>query len=102
MTLKPLFENILVKLEEKQETGGIVMGDKPFGELVRAKIIDIGEGELSPSLTATQVASGVTNIPIPLKVNTYVYFQKSSAKLLTFEGEEFYLLDWRHVYAKEE
>jgi co-chaperonin GroES (HSP10) len=104
MVIKPLFGNILIQIEEKEETG-IVLGEKSFNDLLRAKVIELGDGEMTPYCgggTGSGGGSSFTITPIPLKKFSYIYFYKNDAKPITIDGKEMYILNWRSVYAKEE
>lgn len=98
MVLKPLFNKTLVHPEEKEEKG-ILLGEKSPNELIRARVIDVGNGKLKNFTNSLQNAQD--NIQIPFINGDFIYFSIFDAKPVTIDGETYYMLECLDVYGKE-
>jgi len=98
MALKPLFNKILVHPEEKEEKG-ILLGEKSPNELLRAKVIDVGDGKCKNF--AKPLENAQENILIPFVSGDFIYFSVFDAKPVTIDGETYYMLECLDVYGKE-
>lgn len=98
MVLKPLFNKILVHPEEKEEKG-ILLGEKSSNELLRAKVIDVGDGIYKNFTKPLENAQ--ENVLIPFVNGDFIYFSLFDAKPVSIDGETYYMLDCLDVYGKE-
>lgn len=78
MTFKPYGKRLLVKLaqEEKTTTGGFIIPTKDRGDLISAKVVEVGE-----------------EIPRGLLDMTVYYRERSGETKINLEGEDYYILD---------
>jgi len=85
MTLKVVFNNILVKIIEDKST--IVLSEEA-GQPQRGEVIAIG--------------GGTKDFPMQVRPTTVVYFNQSDARKIEFEGEQLYVLSQLDILAYEE
>ena len=97
MTIKPLSDRVLIKLEKAEEettAGGLIlMNNSATGEPVTAKVVACGPGQVS--------ASG-TVVPMTVKVGDTVLVNKSAGQTIKIDGEELVLLYESEIIAVAE
>ncbi len=83
MTMKPLADRVLIKVEKEEEktVGGLVLATKnPAGVPAKGKVVACGEGKFSPN---------GTRVP---KVGDTVLISHSAGQTVKLDGEELTLV----------
>ena len=87
MTMKPLADRVLIKVEKEQEektAGGLVLATKnPAGVPAKGKVVACGEGKFSPKWA---------RIPMEGKVGDTVLISHSAGQTIKLDGEELTLV----------
>ncbi|MGN1404196.1 MAG: co-chaperone GroES [Ruminococcus sp.] len=86
MTMKPLADRVLIKVEKDQEektAGGLVLATKTPAGPAKGKVVACGEGKY---------ASNGTRIPMQVKVGDTVLISHSAGQTIKMDGEEFTLV----------
>ena len=95
MTMKPLADRVLIKVEKEHEettAGGLVLATKtPAGVSAKGKVVACGEGKY---------ASNGTRIPMQVKVGDTVLFNHSAGQTIKVDGEEYTMKYIKNVYLK--
>jgi len=85
MTMKPLADRVLIKVEKEQEektAGGLVLATKnPAGVPAKGKVVACGEGKFSPK-----------GARIPMEVKVGVLISHSAGQTIKLDGEELTLV----------
>jgi len=94
MNLKPLYDRVIVKPIEAEETtaGGIIIPDAAKEKPTKGEVVAVGEGKFVD-------ATGSTRAP-KLKVGDKVIYGKYSGTPFTIEGEEVMIIKASDVLAK--
>lgn len=97
MTMKPLADRVLIKVEKEQEektAGGLVLATKtPAGVPAKGKVVACGEGKF---------ASNGTRIPMQVKVGDTVLISHSAGQTIKTDGEELTLVYESEILAVTE
>ena len=99
--LTATFDNLLIQL--KEDDSPIVI-EKTSSELKRGEVVSVGPGTLH-SMTAAQLVNGgggANRNHMEFHEGDTVYFDERDAKIISKDGEIFYVLDQAYVYAREE
>ena len=91
--LKPLYDKIVVKVEEPQEQrtpSGIIIPDTAQEKPQVGEVIAVGEGKL--------LQNGEIK-PLRVKVGDYVVFNKYAGTEVELEGEKYLILSEEEVLA---
>ncbi len=84
MTMKPLADRVLIKVEKEQEektAGGLVLATKnPAGVPAKGTVVACGEGKY---------ATNGTRIPMQVKVGDTVLFSHNAGQMVKMDGEEY-------------
>ena len=86
MTMKPLADRVLIKVEKEAEktVGGMVLATKnPAGVPAKGKVVACGEGKFSPN---------GTRVPMEVKVGDTVLISHSAGQTVKLDGEELTLV----------
>lgn len=87
MTMKPLADRVLIKVEKEQEektAGGLVLATKnPAGVPAKGKVVACGEGKFSPK---------GARIPMEVKMGDTVLISHSAGQTIKLDGEELTLV----------
>ena len=101
MVLLATFDNLLIQL--KEDDSPIVI-EKTSSELKRGEVVSVGPGTMH-AMTATQMVNGggsSNRNHVDFHEGDVVYFDERDAKIISKDGETFYVLDQIYVYAREE
>ncbi|WP_298484126.1 co-chaperone GroES [uncultured Ruminococcus sp.] len=87
MTMKPLADRVLIKVEKDQEektAGGLVLATKtPAGVPAKGKVVACGEGKYAPN---------GTRVPMQVKVGDTVLISQGAGQKIKLDGEELVLV----------
>jgi chaperonin GroES len=91
-TLKPLFDNVLIKpLEAEEKTAsGIILPDTAQEKPQMGKIIAVGPGKVSPKGEKEQIV---------VKVGQKVMYKKWGGNEVKISGEELVLVEQKDILA---
>lgn len=89
--IRPLNDNVLVKKEtiENKTASGIILSAKENTEDNIGVVIAVGEGSLVDG----------KRVPMTVKVNDKVIFDKYAGKEVEFQGEKYLLVSESKIYA---
>ena len=93
MTMKPLADRVLIKVEKEEEktVGGLVLATKnPAGVPAKGKVVACGEGKFSPN---------GTRVPMEVKVGDTVLISHSAGQTVKLDGEEVTIVRQNDVLA---
>lgn len=92
MTLKPLFNNILIKpLQAEEKTpGGIILPDSAKEKPQIGEIMAVGEGDVTPK---------GDQIKIVVKVGQKVMYKKWGGTEVKVNGEDWMLIEQKDILA---
>lgn len=90
--VQPLYTNIWVRpLKDPEQTkGGIVLPQEVQERTFRAEVVAVGDGYLQDDGTFR---------PLRVQVGDQVIYAKFAGTSMSFDGEEFLLINERDVYA---
>lgn len=90
--VQPLYANLWVKpLKEPEVTkGGIILTQETQERTYRAEVVAVGEGLLQDDNTFR---------PLSVKVGDEIIYAKYAGTAITFDGEEYMLINERDVHA---
>lgn len=85
MKIRPLYDRIVVKRIEEQETvrGGIIIPDSAKEKPQEGEVVAVGHGK--------RLENG-TLVPLDVKAGDRILFGKYSGSDITLEGEEFMIM----------
>lgn len=87
MTMKPLYDRVLVKIEkaEKEEktVGGIVLAAKTAAGPAKGEVVAVGDGKFS---------SSGERLPMQVKVGDKVYLPQGAGQTVKADDEEYSLV----------
>ena len=93
MTMKPLADRVLIKVEKEEEktVGGLVLATKnPAGVPAKGKVVACGEGKFSPN---------GTRVPMEVKVGDQVIYSKYSGTEVKLDDEEYIIVKQSDILA---
>ena len=94
MTMKPLADRVLIKVEKEQEektAGGLVLATKnPAGVPAKGKVVACGEGKFSPK---------GARIPMEVKVGDQVLYGKYAGTEITIDGKDYLIMKQGDILA---
>lgn len=97
MTMKPLADRVLIKVEKEQEektAGGLVLATKtPAGVPAKGVVVACGEGKY---------ATNGTRIPMQVQVGDKVLLNHGAGQTIKADGEEFTLVYESEILAVTE
>ena len=94
MNIKLLSNNVLIKpIEEENIINGIIIPDIAKQKAIRGKVIAIGQGSFT--------SEGIL-LPIIVKINDIVLFEKYATKEIEIENKKYLLVSEDNIYMIEE
>ncbi len=89
--IKPLNDNVLIKKEvtENKTASGIILSTNTNTEENIGVVIAVGEGKLAEG----------KRLPMTVKVNDKVIFDKYAANEIEYQGEKYLLISESKIYA---